>query len=237
MSREEKITGIVLKKQTLGEADELVTLFTKEKGKIRVKVVSAKRIGNRLRGSLLPISEVRIRIVEAGTIPKLIGAETLLLFRGIHESPEKVTFFYWLSEVMIKATADEVEDPRLYLLIKKALQKLDALEEDSQYIQILLCYTAIRLVEVIGFSLSLDKDPVEYVKPLFSNSLGGFFEAGEVPDGIPVSLAVVKSFNSLKQSSAEQLPQRLERIDELRTILLAYVSFQLERPIHSSRFI
>ena len=46
--REIKHTGIILKKQPLGEADELITLFTKEQGKVRVLAKSVKSAKSKL---------------------------------------------------------------------------------------------------------------------------------------------------------------------------------------------
>ena len=48
MSRETKLTGIILKKQPLNESDEIITFYTKENGKIRALAKSVKSSKSKL---------------------------------------------------------------------------------------------------------------------------------------------------------------------------------------------
>lgn len=56
--------ALVLDVEDFGEADKVVYLFTKELGKVRAKVKSARKITSKLSGHLQPLNFVKIRLTE-----------------------------------------------------------------------------------------------------------------------------------------------------------------------------
>ena len=56
--------GVVLEKEPYGEVDYQVLLFTKDLGKIYVKMKSGRKITSKLNSHLEPLNKVVIRIIE-----------------------------------------------------------------------------------------------------------------------------------------------------------------------------
>jgi DNA repair protein RecO (recombination protein O) len=79
MSRENTYAALVLKKQPLNEADELITVFTKEIGKLRVLAKSVKFAKSKLQYSLQSLFLVNLTVTGGG-LPKIIGVEVVNLF-------------------------------------------------------------------------------------------------------------------------------------------------------------
>lgn len=59
-------TAIVLKVSPKGEIDSIVTLYTKDFGKVIAKAKSLKKITSKLAGHLMPGNIVQIRLIEHG---------------------------------------------------------------------------------------------------------------------------------------------------------------------------
>src|SRR3989338_5459482 len=64
-----KYTGIILKKHPIGEADELLTIYTKEAGKLRVRAVASRKISSRLAGNPPRLNAIAFEV--AGTLYRL----------------------------------------------------------------------------------------------------------------------------------------------------------------------
>lgn len=58
--------AIVLSKESRGDLDHTISLFTRYHGKLRLKSKSTKKITSKLSGHLEPGSIARVRIVESG---------------------------------------------------------------------------------------------------------------------------------------------------------------------------
>lgn len=236
-SRESRVVGVVLKRQGLSEADEMVTLFTKESGKIRVKAVSVKKISSKLQGNLQLVSFVKLRLVGDGDLPRVASAETVKIYKNIWDDLERANFFYWLSETVIKATPDSTPDEHLYALIKHALDALENPHLDGQALKILLAYTMIRLADFLGFTVHVSSTAVSAVQIVFSYTNGGFMSKTEDVSGVNVDRSVLEDFDTLNNSTAANLPIIMNNIKELLQVLSSHISYQLERPINSTKFV
>lgn len=234
MSREVRVRGVVLKGVVVGDADEIFTLYTKEKGKIRVKAKGVRKQGSKLLSLLLPACEVNLRLVGKEGMRIVAGGKVEKMFTEIWRDDEKTRVFYWISEAIIKSTPDEEVDLHLYGLMIRVLGFMS--QEKSYPADEFFCYTVIRFVQVLGFSvLGAGEDIIRY--PVFSFSRGGFCEKEEAGDGIPVAVDVVKAYRVLSESVATNLPQGLSGVSELKQLLLRFFDYQIERKINSAAFV
>jgi DNA repair protein RecO (recombination protein O) len=56
--------GVVLRTHKLGEADRIVTLLTKDRGKVRAVAKGVRKTKSRFGGRLEPVSHVRLLVYE-----------------------------------------------------------------------------------------------------------------------------------------------------------------------------
>jgi len=153
LPREVKITGFILKKQPLGEADELITFYTKERGKLRARAVSVKKSTSRMLGSLQPASLVSARLTGLGSLEKVIGAEVIQIFPRVVNEQERLKVYYWLSEVVLKATPDNAPDEAIYEFVFSVLNKLNSEEINQDEISELLSSSALKLADLLGYAV------------------------------------------------------------------------------------
>jgi DNA repair protein RecO (recombination protein O) len=87
MSRRERVyrtEGIVLRRQNLGEADRLTTVYTLNYGKLRLVAKGVRRLRSRKAGHLEPFTRVALLIARGRELDIITQAEAIqdfLVFR------------------------------------------------------------------------------------------------------------------------------------------------------------
>src|SRR5437660_1481476 len=83
-----KTEAIVLRQQALGEADRIVTLFTREYGKLRAAAKGIRRPASRLGGRLEPFTHARLLLARGRTLDVIAQAEIVGAFAGVGAAPD-----------------------------------------------------------------------------------------------------------------------------------------------------
>ena len=123
--------GVVIKKSNFSEADKIVTIFTKEFGKITVLAKGLRRLSSKRSGSLDLFSHIKGSSVSGrGNLPTL--TEVLLINQ--HAAWKKhfgrISVAYRLAEVIDKLTADSQPHPQTYDLFLAHLTNISHLNKN-----------------------------------------------------------------------------------------------------------
>src|ERR1700679_4253725 len=102
MAHEQLYHSIILKKQPYLEADEIITLYTLELGKLRVLARSLKAAKRKLQQSMQSLFVVDVRTAGSRDFPKVIGAEVVQSFSGIRESLESAKYAFYACQLALK---------------------------------------------------------------------------------------------------------------------------------------
>lgn len=86
MARSEKMRAIVLSRRSVGEADRLVTLFTRERGILRVLAKGVRRIPSRRGGHLEPLTHVLALITGRAGYYYVSAVETIDAYAALRTS-------------------------------------------------------------------------------------------------------------------------------------------------------
>jgi len=121
--------GIVLRTHKLGEADRIVTLMTRGRGKVRAVAKGVRRTRSKFGARLEPLSHVTMMCWQGRELDIVNQAEVLETFRGVREDLGRVTKAYTLLEVVDQLAQEGHANPRLYEMVLGALRALE--EEDS----------------------------------------------------------------------------------------------------------
>lgn len=127
MIRAYKTEGIVLKRKNFGEADRILTVFTKSHGKIVVKAPGVRRITSR-RSSQTELLNLSIFSLYQGSksfYPIVTEAQVLEDFSSIKNSLGKIGFAYYICELIDCLCAQNQENRRIFFLAKDILFKLN----------------------------------------------------------------------------------------------------------------
>ena len=93
MARGYSAEGVILKKTNLGEADRLLTIFTKYKGKIRALAKGVRKITSRRSPNLELLNHVKAQFAGGKTFDVVTEVTTITTHKKIKENLFKVRQF------------------------------------------------------------------------------------------------------------------------------------------------
>ena len=149
--RYKKLTGIILKKQNYKEADQIITVWTRQAGKVRVLARSLRKPASRMNFACQDLSVVEIDLV-GGQLPTLIGSKPIRQFNSLQSDLKKMAIGFYCAELMLKMTADEQPNIAAYELFADFLHCLDRLDYSVKYYPLLECFS-VKLLDVLGFKI------------------------------------------------------------------------------------
>jgi DNA repair protein RecO (recombination protein O) len=116
--------GVVLRTHKLGEADRIVTLLTKDRGKVRAVAKGVRKTKSRFGGRLEPVSHVRLLVYEGRELDIVTQAETLDHFRPIRDDFDRLGQAVSMLEAADQLAMEREPNPRLYAMLVGALRTL-----------------------------------------------------------------------------------------------------------------
>lgn len=122
--------GIVLKRRNLGEADRILTILSKEHGKIAIKAPGVRHISSRRSShvELLNFSEFTLYKSSKTFLPIVTQAQTLDSFSTIKKDLQKIGFAYYICELVNGLCADNQENRGVFFHLKSTLLELSQSE-------------------------------------------------------------------------------------------------------------
>lgn len=126
------VEGIILKKRSTGEADRLLTVFTKQRGKIRVLAKGVRRITSRRAGHLEVFSRVILTLHTQGTLDLVTEAQALT------QGSASIGYAYCMCELVDQLLADRQEHEDVYALLQHGLEHVGTQEVMADFIHKLL---------------------------------------------------------------------------------------------------
>ncbi len=210
MSREANYQAIILKKQPFGEADEIITFFTREAGKVRGLAKSVKLAKSKLQNSLQALFLVNLSLAGSGFLPKIISAEPKKTFSRLRRDLSLVKRAFYASEVVLKFTPDGQKNGKLFDLL---LNFLDHLENNGRNLEFALAKFKAGFLSAAGFGVSFHQD--------LKNQQQKLKQCGVLES---------RAFSELEGSG-------LGDIGPLQKFLSDFIVYHLEREVKSESFL
>lgn len=116
--------GIVLARRNFGEADRILSIYSKNHGRISVIAKGIRKLTSRKRGHLEIFSYIRFQAVEGHGIGILTEVETINSFESFKKDLKKVSLAYFFCEVIGKITHEHERNDGIFELILNYLEKL-----------------------------------------------------------------------------------------------------------------
>ena len=143
-----KTQGIIIKRKNLGEYDRLLTVYTKEFGKILVKAKSIRKNQSKLRGHLELFLFTHLMIAPGKGFDIITGAETIESFPYLHKDLPCLTATYYLSELIDKLIVGQEQDEEIWKLFYSTFQQLN---QENKDIKIIINDFENQLLEFLGY--------------------------------------------------------------------------------------
>lgn len=124
--RSYKTEGIVLKRSNFGEADRILTILTKESGKITVIAPGVRRIKSRRSShvELLNLSKFSLYGNSKSFMPIVTEAQTLENFSSIKQNLNKIGYAYYICELINGLCPENQENRNVFYYLKTTLSRL-----------------------------------------------------------------------------------------------------------------
>lgn len=151
MHKHFKTEGIILKRSNLGEADRLLTVFTKHFGKVKMLAKGVRRIKSRRAGSVELFNHVVVFGVKGKSLDLLTEANLLASFQDWRHDLRRVAVAYYFCELVDKLTAEDQEHAAVFALLVDSLHNI-SLGVDKKVVR----QFEERLLDELGFGIPAD---------------------------------------------------------------------------------
>lgn len=239
-----RVTGIVLKRSDVGEADRLLTLLTAERGKFRAVAKGARKPTTRKAGHVELFNQASFLIAVAREIHLVSQVDTLEPFLRVRDDLDRLGYAYYFAELVDRFLEEQVEQREVYDLMFDALHWLETTPTLARTAR----YFEMQLLDAMGYRPQLSicvqsKQDLEPEENFFSPEGGGMLRPqyrDTYRDAIAVSVNALKVLRYLQGRTFEEIEQlRLSAQveSEVEAIMHYYITHLLERNLKSVDFL
>ncbi len=243
-ARLHKAEAIVLKRHDYGEADRIVTVFTRERGKITVIAKGVRRIASRKAGHIELFTHATMLLAEGRSMDVLTQVEMVEPFAALREDLVRTSYAYLMAELVDRFEHDGHVHPAAFDLLRDSLAALGAADDPG----VVARWFELRYLDLIGyrpqlFACAACAAPLEPGDAVFSPDAGGVVCRAcrsRVSDGLPLDDAafrVLRFLQSRPLSLACQLVLQPATRGQVEQALQAFVRHHLERDLRSVEFL
>jgi DNA repair protein RecO (recombination protein O) len=244
MPRTFHLDALILKHMDFSEADRIVVVFSKERGKVRAIAKGVRKLHSRKAGHLEPFTHVRLFLAQGRDMPIITQAQTIDPFAVLRGELVKIGYASYVIELLDRFSSEDGANQPLYQLSLDTLKRLENTEDLFSVIQ----YFELHMLDMQGFKPELFtclrcKKTIQAEDQYFSVELGGVL----CPDCGPlilkahsVTLPALKLLRHFQRSEF-QLVARINVEpgvrEEMGRLMQGYITFLLERRLNSPDFI
>ena len=105
-----RVEAIVLRHADMGEADRLLTLFTRELGKVRAVAKGARKVRSRKAGHLEPFTRVNLQLARGRSMFIVTQAETMDAHLPLRDDLTAIGYTSYVLELIDRFTYEEDEN-------------------------------------------------------------------------------------------------------------------------------
>jgi len=143
----EKYEGIVIRTTDYGESNKIVTIFTREAGKIAGMARGAKKTNSRLASPTQLFTYGYFMIHGNRGLGTMQQAELITSFRAIREDIFKTAYATYILDLIDKGTGEKERNPFIFELLLQTLQYINE-EYDSEIVTNIF---EMKMLNVLGF--------------------------------------------------------------------------------------
>ncbi|MGQ9599626.1 MAG: DNA repair protein RecO [Anaerolineae bacterium] len=146
-----RVEAIVLRRVDFGEADRLLTVFTPDRGKLRLIAKGARKPSSRKSGHVELFTHDQFLVTAGRELDIIIQAETAEAFLPLREDLLRTTYAYYVAELADAFSAERDENQPLFYLLRDTLSWLCTADD----LALLARYYELRLLGVVGYQPQL----------------------------------------------------------------------------------
>ena len=241
-----RVDAVVLRHSDYGEADRMLTLYTRQLGKARAIAKGARKMASRKAGHIEPFTHVKLQLAKGrGDILIVTQAETVDAYLSLRDDLILTGHASYMLELLDRFTyVDETENSSIFRLLTESLSRL-ASEHDAWLV---IRYYEIRLLDHLGFRPQLFEctncgREIKAEDQFFSFSAGGVIcpRCGRgLPNLQTIAVDTLKYLRHFQRSSygdASRARPSPQVQGEAETLMQGYFTYLLERELNTPGFL
>jgi DNA repair protein RecO (recombination protein O) len=240
-----RVEAVVLRHNDYGEADRLLTLYTRQIGKTRVLAKGARKIASRKAGHIEPFTQVKLQLARGRDMLLVTQADTVDAYLPLREDLILTSQASYVLELLDRFTyVDDTENPSTFRLLTDTLARLAANDDPWLVIR----YYEMRLLDYLGFRPQLIQcvncgREIKAEDQFFSFRAGGVIcpRCGQgLPQLKPITVETLKYLRHFQRSNyrdASRARPNSEVQTEAENLMQGYFTYLLERELNTPGFL
>lgn len=246
------LEAIVLRTRPYGEADRLVTLLDHQGARRTAVAKGARRPRSSLAAAVQPYTYSRFLLWQGRSLHGISQARVLDSLVGLRTHLPALAAGAYVVELAEAFTQEEVPHPGVFPLVLGVLRALAAHPEDAARHHLLLRHTEMRLLDLAGLGIELDRclacgsafDPSRGPAPAaYSPELGGVLCSAcrtARPASTPLDPGTWQVLRHVRRSGPPavlRLRPDLQRLQRAAQVTATHLTYHLGRAFRSPAFL
>ena len=240
-----RVEAVVLRHHDYGEADRLLTLYTRQLGKTRVLAKGARKIASRKAGHIEPFTQVKLQLARGRDMLLVTQADTVDAYLPLRENLILTSQASYVLELLDRFTyVDDTENPSTFRLLTDTLTRLASNDDPWLVIR----YYEMRLLDYLGFRPQLINcvncgREIKAEDQFFSFRAGGVIcpRCGQgLPQLKPIAVETLKYLRHFQRSNyrdSSRARPNSEVQKEAEDLMQGYFTYLLERELNTPGFL
>src|SRR5215204_5821133 len=240
-----RVDAVVLRHSDYGEADRLLTMYTRQLGKMRALAKGARKIASRKAGHIEPFTYVKLQLAKGRDMLLITQADTVDAYQPLREDLILTSQAAYVLELLDRFTyEDEMENSTIFRLLTDTLSRLAAKADPWLVIR----YYEIRLLDQLGFRPQLFEcancgREIKAEDQFFSFGAGGVI-CPRCGQGLPQlklitveTLKYLRHFQRSNYRDSSRARPNSEVQKEAEDLMQGYFTYLLERELNTPGFL
>jgi DNA repair protein RecO (recombination protein O) len=239
-----RVEALVLRHTDWGEADRILSLYTRQMGKVGAIAKGVRKMKSRKAGHLEPFTRVNLQLARGRGLFIVTQAEAINPHLNLRENLELLGYASYIVELLDRFTYDEDENPSLYRLLVQTLPRIDQGPDPLLAVR----YYEVRLLDLLGyrpkmFQCANCENEIKPEDQYFSALQGGVLcpKCGSgAADARPISMIALKYLRHFQRSSYSQARKAVISGSvnrEIEQVVQYYLTYLLERGLNTPSFL
>ena len=240
-----RVDAVVLRHSDYGEADRMLTLYTRQLGKARAIAKGARKMASRKAGHIEPFTHVKLQLARGRDVLIVTQAETVDAYLSLRDDLILTGHASYILELLDRFTyVDETENSAIFRLLTESLARLASKHD----VWLVIRYYEMRLLDYLGFRPQLFEctncgREIQPEDQFFSFSAGGVI-CPRCGRGLPnlqnISVDTLKYLRHFQRSSyadASRARPSSQVQQEAESLMQGYFTYLLERELNTPGFL
>ena len=237
-----QVEGIILNTNDFGNSNRVVTIFTKNFGKIEINAYGCRRARSPISGAIQMFNKIRAEIKKGAQVDSIVDADVVNFFPNLTADIERLSYAAIFFEIVNKMMLPKIVDDRVYNLIENSLPALNLKNP-----QVAALISIAQFLELSGFQLNF-KNCVRCGKIILGDASLSLEDGGAICEncshgavkGFAYSENLRLTFEKMKNfdwNSENKINFSARQINSAQKILFRYVQIILGQELRSINFL